>query len=327
MGDDGPLVITPELQAAARRTEKYVGLREAREAGRQEVALLARALIIAGLPLRETTASPIIRRARLGSGERVKVVFHALNPAVPIPYGSDANLLHFLIDRVNTTRTDEPFIEWRSVGEYLDFLGLTDGGRKLQQLKERWNRITNFAMWIGEYQEHDTEEDPSGTKIWTVIHESSTAPRVLAGGISGVQARWNQLRLPGHEYRIWLNEYFWKAVSIEPVPIPREVIRKLHNEPLAFRLCMFLGYRCFAAETDSVIPWSELRDTLGVDYGRQRDFTARVADALQAVRLQWPEVRASATHTGLCVGPPEGGRQLLMDGSPRRRLTRLLTAG
>jgi hypothetical protein len=306
------LSLRPEVRTLARRADKLAWLREQRDqswpAG---FALSARALILAGLPVRPTKNTKVTRQTRLGDGSTMYVTFTAAGRNVPLPYGADTNLLHFLVDRAADREDPSPLIEWKSAADYFAFIGVTDAGPNLRDLRDRWRRICGLAIQLAY-----SAQDLDGQAISNLfVVETAYLPK----SINIPLHKRRQRRIPGLAYGVRLGQHFFKNIACQPVPVPKDLLRAFRSEPLAQRIAVFLGYRSFATRTESVIPWDDLQSIVGSDDKNLRKFRMRVRQSLEAIRVFWPEVNAELSSRGLLVGPPNHSVQLLPDAARLHR--------
>jgi hypothetical protein len=196
-------------------------------------------------------------------------------------------------------------IEWKSAAEYFAFIGVTDAGPNLRDLRDRWRRICGLAIQL-EYSAQDLEGEAVSNLF---VVETAYLPK----SINIPLHKRRQRRLPGLAYGVKLGEHFFKNIACRPVPVPKDPLRAFRNEPLAQRIAVFLGYRSFATRSESVIPWDDLQPIVGSDDKNLRQFRMHVRQALEAIRVFWPEVKAAVSNRGLLVGPPSGNVQLLLD--------------
>jgi hypothetical protein len=80
----------------------------------------------------------------MADGSRVVVTFTAMDEGVDLPFGADVEVLHFLINR--SIQSNSPFVPWRTAEEYIEWVGLRQGGRTLKQMRERFRRIAGMSI-------------------------------------------------------------------------------------------------------------------------------------------------------------------------------------
>jgi hypothetical protein len=298
-----------ETNAALVKSKRLVHLREQRTARWSAgFALTARALVLAGLPLRPTKEKQITRSARLGDGSVLKVTFAAVGANAQMPFGADTNLLHFLMDRA--CRVKSRVIEWRSAAEYLRFMGMDPESRKnIGDLRQRFARIAHLAIYVEGRDEQLGEEGRGLFVIEGYRLPSSVAARTQA----------QRGNLDGEGYGVVLSEALFGEAQRYPVPVPKDLIRELRDEPLTFRLAILLGYRSFAARSESAIPWNDLKEQTGASFTRPRDLRRAVDEALERIKVFWPELEAEVADHGLVVGPSRDNQHLFIDAQEHRR--------
>lgn len=291
-------------RALLAKADRLGFLRQARDEGWPEgFALCARAIILAGLPIRPTAEKEITRSARFADGSTMEVTFAAVGKDARMPYGADTNLLLFLVDRA--IRAKSALFEWRSASEYLRFMRMNPESRKnVHDLRRRFARLVHLAIQI---RTKSAEFGEMGKGMFLI------EDYLLPSSVSAWAAREGTGRLPGLEYGLRLNESFFRAAASRPVPVPKELIRELREDPLLLRFALFAGYRSFGAKTSSVVPWEDVRSLIGSDVARIRRFRQEIRTSLEALRAFWPEVNAEIESNGLRIGPP--ARHLLPDGA------------
>lgn len=66
-------------------------------------------------------------------------------------------------------------------------------------------------------------------------------------------------------------------------------------------LLTFFVYRCYCAQSETVIPWAGLRDQFPQDDSNPRRFKQNVKKAIQQLRILWPEIRIDVVPEGVWV--------------------------
>ena len=85
---------------------------------------------------------------------------------------------------------------------------------------------------------------------------------------------------------------------------------------------MFLVHRSYGAMSVSCIPWPGLLEQLWHEDSNTRRIRSRMSEAIDALRIAWPEINAEAKAKDLVIGPPRGGNQFLPRGEELKRPTR-----
>ena len=127
-----------------RRISKLAGFAERLEEERRiEVIRLARVLAIAGLPKRQVDASHLSRTLRVGAATWLRVTY-SVDEGAPLPYGADrfvlAGIQHLALEQDSRT------VLFNRVGELLHTFGLSQNGRTLGLLRQRFKRIAGLSI-------------------------------------------------------------------------------------------------------------------------------------------------------------------------------------
>ena len=298
--------------AVSRRAARFAGIREKRDEGvlSEEIFQVSQALILCGLPYQPTTERHFTRKARLGDGSTVAVTFSTALEAA-MPYGSDRTLLHFLMDRA--VKTGSRFVSWETATEFLNTMNLATGGKNRRDLRERFRRIAGLTIGV----ERKTADSYSG-RVMPIIGEYHLPTSI------DVRAETNgSAMLPLTDkivYGVEIDDKFFKDLLAHHVPVPAEIIRATRKQSQLQDLVVFLYWRCYAAESTSLIKWEYLRQQVWQDDKKERRIRERFVEAIACLRTLWPEVNAEALSTGLSVGKPRAGRYLLVEATNTRRL-------
>ena len=321
-----------EERAKLGRIQAIHGLRERRESAVygdsdlwEELIYVSRYLILMSLPYRPTKEREIVRYARLGDGRTVEMTIGSAFASVPLSYGADRSLIHWLLDRgirqVRQLKKENPgwsnedmkaahWVAWPSAADYLRDMGLDpNSGKNLKDLKDRWRRVKGLRIGL-RIQGDDTE----------ILEEIKIV---------------DQLRLPseqdfrresGGEHML-LNNYFGAELSTtiieammeRPVPVPRDFLINSRSSSQIQDYQLFLMYRSYAARSETLIPWEDLAKQLWSEDSNFNRLKARFAQAIKELKLIWPELNARALKKGLAIGEPKGKRQFLPKGSALRK--------
>ena len=298
--------------ALNRRVARFAGIRQQRDDGSlsQEMFQVSQALILCGLPYQPTTARHFTRKARLADGSTVAVTFSTALEAA-MPYGSDRTLLHFLMDRA--VKTSSRFVSWETATDFLNTMNLATGGKNRRDLRERFRRIAGLTIGV----ERKTADSYSG-RVMPVIGEYHLPTSIdVRAEAQGAQV------LPLTDkivYGVEIEDKFFKDLLAHHVPVPAEIIRATRKQSQLQDLVVFLYWRCYAAESTSLIKWEYLRQQVWQDDKKERRIRERFTEAIICLRTLWPEINAEALSTGLMVGKPRGNRYLLVEAKGVRRL-------
>jgi Plasmid encoded RepA protein len=301
-------------RAISKRALDVAEIRESRNSGSlgDEVFKLAQAMILCTLPYRPTTEVKITRKARLGDGSTLIVTFMAARDGVPMAYGSDRKLLTWMFDKA--IQSDSPFVPWKKATEYSKETGINDSGKNLRDLRERFRRLSGLVISI----ERRTAAGEKGKTV-PVIEEFNLPPSVAY-----MEAEeQGQGRLPelAEIYGFKLNESLWKDIKRHNVAIPRELWLRTKGSAQLQDILLWMFYRCYSAQTESVVPWDGIRQQLPQDDSNPWRLKQLVKTAVKELRLIWPEARVEVVKEGLLVNRALAG--MLPDDDQMNRRRRL----
>src|ERR1700712_200681 len=300
-----------DSSSKGRFVEELVKIREKRDAGSlgMQMTQIAQAMVLCGLPYSPTKETKIVRRARLGDGSTVSVTFSAGLDGIPMPYGSDRTLLHWMIDKA--IKTQSPIVGWDTATEFLKDVGLADSGKNRKDLKQRYLRLTGLT--IGVVRKGSTES----TVLVPFIEESHLPNSVdLKADRNGQQL----LKLDAQAFGFKLGDRIFKEILQYHVPVPFELLQATKKKSQLQDLLIFLYWRSFAAQTETLIPWESLREQLWKKDSAESRIRTRFREAIIVFKTIWPELNAEAEKAGLRIGPPHAGRSFLHQAKAGRRL-------
>jgi hypothetical protein len=301
-----------DLVSKDRFVEELVRLREKRDAGALGVQMtqIAQAMVLCGLPYSPTKETKIVRRARLGDGSTVSVTFSAGLDGIGMPYGSDRTLLHWMIDRA--IKTKSAIVSWDTATEFLKDVGMADSGKNRKDLKQRYLRLTGLT--IGVVRKGSTEES---TVLVPFIEESHLPTSVDIKSAKSGQAL---LRLDSPTFGFRLGERIFREILQYHVPVPFELLQATKKKSQLQDHLIFLYWRSFSAQTETLIPWESLREQLWQEDSVASRIRIRFKEAISVFKTIWPELNAEAEKAGLRIGPPRGGMHFLPQARAVRRL-------
>jgi hypothetical protein len=274
-----------------------------------QMTQIAQAMVLCGLPYSPTKETKIVRRARLGDGSTVSVTFSAGLDGIAMPYGSDRTLLHWMIDRA--IKTQSPIVGWDTATEFLKDVGLADSGKNRKDLKQRYMRLTGLT--IGVVRKGSTES----TVLVPFIEESHLPNSVdLKAERNGHQL----LKLDPQAFGFRLGDRIFKEILQYHVPVPFELLQATKKKSQLQDLLIFLYWRSFAAQSETLIPWESLREQLWQEDSVASRIRTRFKEAILVFKTIWPELNAEAEKKGLRIGPPHKGSHLVPQAKRVRRL-------
>ncbi len=301
-------------KAISKRAYDVAEIRESRDSGAlgDEVFKLAQAMILCTLPYRPTAEVKVTRKARLGDGSTLIVTFIAARDGIPMAFGSDRKLLTWMFDKA--IQCDSPFVPWNKAAEYSRETGINDSGKNFRDLRDRFRRLSGLVISI----ERRTAAGEKGKTV-PVIEEFNLPPSVAS-----VQAEeMGQGRLPElvEVYGFKLNESLWKDIKRHNVAIPRELWLRTKGSAQLQDILLWMFYRCYSAQTESLIPWDGIRQQLPQDDSNPWRLKNLVRTAVVELRLIWPEARIEVLKEGLLVNRALAG--ILPDDEQMKRRRRI----
>jgi hypothetical protein len=299
--------------ARGNRALRAAEVRLALDSDNTDVMQLAQALILCGLPYRMTQERQISRKARLGDGSTVTVTFTALSAEADMPFGSDRTLLHYLLDKA--VKSGNRYVSWDTAKEFMEQMGMKGtGGKAYADLRERFDRLRGLGIFVSRKGAGRNE-----TSNMSAISRSRL-PSSLDLNAENI----GQSSLPLSDsvrYGVEIGTELYNDLIKHHVPVPTELLIQTRGNAQLQDICIFLFWRCFAANSPSIIPWSSVREQLGSADSNPRRIKVRFAEAIKFFQIFWPEMRAESRAEGVWVAPPKDGKYLLPQGKGVRRLS------
>jgi hypothetical protein len=303
-----------KLRALDKKALRLGELVDDRNTGKlgEEVIKLAQAMILCTLPYSATSERTITRKARLGDGSTLSVTFSAGMEGVQLPFGADRKLLAWILDRA--IKSDSPSIGWESAWEYQKEMGLSRSGKNNHDLRERFIRISGLNINI---QRKDSTSVAG--KNYSII-ERYYLPRSIRGKGQDLDQP-NLPDIPSHDpYEVCLNRALFEDIRLHHVVVPRALWAQTKGNSQVQDMVLWLYCRCYAAQTESVIPWAALADQFPQDSNRRR-MREHAREAIRMLRHLWLGCRVEAIDVGILVD--KATAPLLLDDASKGRIRRL----
>jgi hypothetical protein len=297
---------------------RMVEVKEARfEASTMELMLIAQIMVFCGLPYRRSSDRRIVRKARTGKGSTVSVTFQAMVDGVDIPFGSDRTLLHWVTHHALMTRS--AFVPLSSASQFLRDMGMSTSGQNIQRVKEAFRRIASVAIVVV----RDNASSVNTQQIIMPIARSAALPkRLRRTRVPGQLSLMPDALEDDEPAGFHLDDAVFREFSQFHVPTLRKLLEVTRESPQIQDYMMFLQWRSFSAREESMIPWAQLREQMCQDDSNPYRMRARFHEAIEALKIAWPSLNATAESRGLRIGPPAHGEQFLLDGGARKRLSK-----
>lgn len=262
-------------------------IREQRENHCQDLAFHARPFVLCGLPLRRPPKQQLMYTRRNGKFF-LQITGH---PEFGLPFGQD-RLIPIWVATL-ALRQRSRTVRFGTAAEMLDFFRLFKDGKRYHRIMEGFQRIFAATIFFG------TTDQPAGKPVldWARFHffdrlhlwfrhdEPATVPA------------------SGTENLIVLSEAFYDEIDQHRIPVEREVVALLANAPGVLDLYVWLVWKTWALNGQSVrIPLftsGGLADQLGTEsYSADRFFRRKISRWLREVQALWPECPASISADG-----------------------------
>jgi hypothetical protein len=291
-------------------------LREAREDPNYAKNLMqvAQVMIFCGLPYQKTEAREITRRARMANGDFVTVTFKAMVPGIDMPYGADRSLFHWMTHQAIVTKN--PFIPLSSASQFLKDMEMSTGGPNIKRVREAFERVAAMAIVV------ERRHEGSIQRVIMPLVRATNLPEQLRSGdqMQLLDASPREKDRFEREFGFRLDDGVFREFTNFHVPILRKLIQATRQKAQMQDYMMFLVHRSYGALSTSCIPWNSLLEQLWHEDTNTRRIRSRMAEAIEALRIAWPEMNADATTKGLIIGPPHSGKQFLTSGENLKRL-------
>lgn len=273
-----------------RRVTEIVAARHDGSLGDDHIKL-AQVLIMCSLPHSKTSDTHLVRKARLGDGTTLAVTFTAMRKDVPLPYGRDRKLLAWILDRA--IQQNSSFVPWGAASEYQKAVGGEGNGRFNAQLRERFSRISSLGITIDRVQPGSMNESVT----YSLVHKARL-PKSITGPSSKQQA------LPGMEDEpqgMTITPALFDDIRRYHHVLPRRLWQLLNGPSQIQDLVLWMLVRCFAAASESLIPWDALKDQFSAEDSNPWRLKARVKEAVKILNTLWAEATVTVEEAGIRV--------------------------
>ena len=211
-------------------------------------------------------------------------------------------MLHWMINRAIVTSS--PFISWETAQEYLNWMNLSKGGRTLRELRARFERIAGMAITVQRTNETDVE-----SFVMPIVRASRLPKSVKSNGEETAAKTEKGGKTP--QRGLMFDESFFKDFIAHNVPMLKALLLLVSDRPQLQQYICFLGWRSWAAAAPALIPWVNLRGQLLSTDSNERRIRQRFKEAIEALKIAWPELRAEVRPRGLWISPPAKGIQFI----------------
>lgn len=282
----------------AKRIEGVELVREARDAGQQEIGFNSRPFVLCGLPIRRPAAG--VREYSRRNG-RVSMRINS-NSSLGLPFGQD-RLIPLWVSTL-AVRQQSRRVTFGSAAELLREFGLSTAGFHYKRMMQGFERIfdatitfqTDGTRGAARYVEKSRVHYFDKMRLWYLDDSPG---------------------LPGEDFQnvIELSEPFWQEIQAHPIPVDMRIVRALAHASGQLDFACWLIWRCHTAKAEQSIPLTGengLQSQMGVmDYTRPRRFRQQIAKWLDVLRGLWPECPAELKGEFLVIRPAQAIRPRL----------------
>lgn len=260
-----------------------------------ELGFMARMCVLAGLPHSDPGDVPAWGRRNgnysLAIQPGVMIDEHGKPISLGIPYGTIPRLALIWLSTEAVRNKSPEIILGHGIVEFMRNLGMTatgGGAGSISRLNQQLRKLLSSSISCT-YSE-GTNWANAGFRL---VDESCLfwTPSQHRGGAENFIGK------------IVLGSKFYEEIAKHSVPTDMRVVRALSKSPLCLDIYIWLVYRLSYLRKDSVIPWHELLDQFGADYGRARDFKPNFNKCLARVRSFYPQAKAFPIEHGLLLKP------------------------
>lgn len=189
--------------------------------------------------------------------------------------------------------TKSPTIDLgRSMRAFLGQLGIEYSGRNADTVKTHLQAL--FSAQIAVEGLEVTEDGHGTTAEYYQIAKS-------------VHLWWANKESPTEE-GLWASEVklskdFYDSIIRAPIPVDLKALRALGGSSLRIDLYLWATFRMFYLTTPTRIKWADLNNQFGAQFSRLRAFRKAFTDALEEVKIVYPQLNAEATEDYLILRP------------------------
>jgi hypothetical protein len=278
---------------------------EKREAGKlkkDEIALMARELVLVTLPHKDPGNAPAWSRKNGKISLMIQPGYRRPDDTSPpvcvgYPYGSIARLILYWIV-TETRRTGEPKL-WlgKSLANFMRKLGLKpDDSTGKRSSTSSVHRQLERLIYARITLTKDLEE---GSRRGRLEFELPVAKaRELWWDVKDKEREmlWDSY--------IILNDDFFKAILTQPVPVRMFTLLAMKKSPLGLDLYAWAtleAYKAQARRQGRFVAWKLLHEQFGSELGRLDNFVAKAKRELEKVMCNCPAIRLSFPRGGVQI--------------------------
>ena len=269
----------------------------------QDKAFLARQMVQTTLPHSDPGNVPVWSRS---SGPITLIIqqgYDKTGKAYGHPYGILPRLLMYWMTteavRTKNTRLDLG----DSLAGFMEELGLDSRGKGARsdrvRLQDQMNRLFSSLIRF----------ETSGSLANGMSYDAQENMLIAEKRVFWWDHRHPEQRALWGSY-VQLDPKFFKAITVNPVPVDLRALRAIKRSPLALDLYSLLTYQAFRAGKGGrprFLSWKQLQSALGTSYGEAADLRRAIKATLLKIQAVYPE---------LALGEREGGIEVMPESLP-----------
>jgi hypothetical protein len=205
------------------------------------------------------------------------------NQFMGLPFGPKSRLLLGVINTLALKQGSNKIdIEADTLPQFLQKIGLTDGGNQIKQARNQIARLSSSLISVS-YQEADG----------SMMHGQMP---IVKGFDLFPQSAPNQLLL--WKRHIVLSLDYWEELQKHPLPLSLEHLRILSGNARAIDFYTFLAYRLHSLKKPLFLTWATMKEIFGGDIGRMADFKFKMRHTGDIVKMAYREAKFSCDGQG-----------------------------
>jgi hypothetical protein len=299
---------------------KLITVREQADSGaldNENWMYLIRALIACPLPYRATTQEKITRRTYFDK-KWFKVTYLAGRANIPMPYGVDNRLLHWLFNRglrqvKESSSPDNPenrVVPFQSTYEYLIDCGMSRSVENYKTAREGFRRLSGLAITV--------EEEQDGPERGAIVPllEKWCLPKSIND-----QDDTNKDLFQDPRYGVVLSKHLFEHSLSYFIRMPPQIWRLLKGKPQQAAILLWMYTRAWSAQYECKIKWTILREQLWYDESNPRRIATRARHVLALLHTMWPDANVRIEPDGIVFDKAKS--YLVPDNESRNRIRRM----
>ncbi|NEQ29399.1 MAG: plasmid encoded RepA protein [Leptolyngbya sp. SIO4C5] len=277
-----------------------------------EKAFISREMVQATLPHRNPGDIPAWSRVNGNYALVIQPGWDSWkNQSFGYPYGTIPRLLIFWL-MTEALKTGSRRLEvGGSLAEFMGKLGLDSsrGGKRSDaaRLRDQMERLFRARISF-EYRDdeqaswHDLQIASKGMMWWH--HNLAEQPTLWENWVE-------------------LSEDFFRAVTAHPIPVDMNALQRLKGLALALDLYAWLTHESFrsnARKKARKVSWRSLHNQFGAEYSDLRNFSRKMMEALNKVKIVFPGLEVETFKGGIAVKPGQLAVSAIKTASAPRKL-------